>query len=51
MFKLPSHYNIYIVKYIFTGRDDHFENLGGAIVQASEMFTSVSFGGSKGLLP
>ena len=24
----PSHYHIYIAKYLFTGRDDWFKNLG-----------------------
>ena len=35
-----SHYQIYIVKCLYTRRDDYFENLGKATVLACEMFTS-----------
>ena len=31
LFNLPSHYHICIVNYIFTGRDDYFENMGETI--------------------
>ena len=38
--EMSLHYHIYIVKYIFTSRDDKFENLGESTVCACEMFTS-----------
>ena len=40
VFNLSSHYHIYIVKYLFTSRDDYFENLRNTTVLAYEMFTS-----------
>ena len=40
VFNLSSHYHIYIVKYLFTSRDDYFENLSNTPVVACEMFTS-----------
>ena len=40
LFNLSSHYHIYIVKCLFSCRDDWFENLGETTVKACEMFTS-----------
>ena len=40
LFNLSSHGYIYIVKYLFTSRDDEFANLGETTVLAREMFTS-----------
>ena len=40
VFNLSSHYHIYIVEYLFTSRDDYFENLRNTTVLAYEMFTS-----------
>ena len=40
VFKLSSQYQIYIVEYLFTSRDNYFENLRETAVLACEMFTS-----------
>ena len=40
VFNSSSHYHIYIFKYLFTSRDDYFENLRETTVLACEMFTS-----------
>jgi len=40
LFNWSSQYHIYIVKYLYTSRDDWFENLGEIAVLACEMITS-----------
>ena len=40
VFNSSSHYHIYIFKYLFTSRDDYFENLRETTALACEMFTS-----------
>ena len=40
VFNSSLHYHIYILKYLFTSRDDYFENLRETTVLACEMFTS-----------
>lgn len=37
LFDLSSHHYIGIVKYLFTSKDDYFENLGEIIVLACEI--------------
>ena len=40
LFNFSSDHHIYIVKSLFTSRDDYLENLGETTVLACEMFTS-----------
>ena len=39
---LSTHFHIYVVKYLFTSRDDKSENLVETTVLACELFTSGS---------
>ena len=40
LFNFSSHYHFYIVRNLFTSRDDYLQNLGETTVVACEMFTS-----------
>ena len=40
LFNFSSHYHFYIVRNLFTNRDDFLQNLGETTVVACKMFTS-----------
>ena len=41
LFNLSLHNHVYVVKYLFTSKDDWLENLGETAVLACKMFTSL----------